>query len=151
MNDDISSLSALTQDMITQGVAMMSADKHTGMIHRIDPQKYYITSDPYKYPHISVTTSDRTDPSAIRQTSIQDQDRIIDKIYFDISETRAYLSRVENKSDSRIGLVRTDIDVLRSLITALQITVSQQAEAMKILAAEIDELKSGQLEPLEDY
>lgn len=148
MNDDISSLSALTKDMISQKTMMRSIDIAKEVFDRADPQKYYITPDPYKYPPISATTSDRTDPSAIRQISIQKSD--IDTIYFEIAEARAYASRIENRSESRIGLVRTDIDVLRSLITALQITVSQQAEAMKILATEIDELKSGQLEPLED-
>ena len=109
----------------------------------------YIPPDPFNYQPVSATTvSYKVDSSAIRIPSIAKSD--MDKIYFDMAEIRAYASRVENRADSRTALVRTDVDVLKSLVTTLQSMISQQSEAMKILASEIDELKSGQLEPLED-
>lgn len=149
MNDDISSLSALTQDIINQRTSMISMDIDRGMRDSVDASRYYIPPNPFSYQERGVTTvSDRVDSSAIRQPSIAKSD--IDKIYFDMAEIRAYASRVENRSDSRINLLSTDVDVLKSLITTLQSMVSQQSDAMKILASEIDELKSGQLEPLED-
>ena len=109
----------------------------------------YMQPDPFSYQPISATTvSYKVDSSAIRIPSIAKSD--MDKIYFDMAEIRAYTSKIENRANSRASLLGTDIDVLKSLITTLQSMVSQQSEAMKILASEIDELKSGQLEPLED-
>ena len=55
-----------------------------------------------------------------------------------------------HKLEERIYRESTSASVMASQLNALQTTVAKQAEAMQILAAEIDELKSGQLEPLED-
>lgn len=124
MNDDITSL---------------------GRMINVDAATYF--TPPYASVP-SITISDRIDPSAIRAQSIAKSD--IDKIYLDIRDVRAHVSRSESRCSNRIALLGTDIDVLRTLIVTLQTTVAQQSEAMQILAAEIDELKSGQLEPLED-
>lgn len=160
MNDNVSAIQTIAKDAINSGTDMMPVDMSTGRIDRVDASRYYIqptvmsavvkASDITQRVTASEELWEELNQGSFRPTYDPYIDgrsnRAEELINVRLEETLRQIHRLEE----RIYRESTSASVMASQLNALQITVAKQAEAMQILAAEIDELKSGQLEPLED-